>query len=49
VAFSAQLRKPGDFVAHNDTAQPILVVRGTDGVLRAFLNVCRHRSASCRR
>ena len=46
VAFSGQVRKPGDFVVHNDTGQPILVVRGTDGVLRAFLNVCRHRSAS---
>src|SRR5258705_7035949 len=46
VAFSGQLRKPGDFVVHNDTGQPILVTRGTDGVLRAFLNVCRHRSAS---
>ena len=46
VAFSGQLRKPGDFVVHNDTGQPILVVRGTDGVLRAFLNVCRHRSAT---
>lgn len=46
VAFSGQVRKPGDFVVHNDTGQPILVVRGTDGVLRAFLNVCRHRTAS---
>ncbi len=46
VAFSGQLRKPGDFVTHTETGQPILVVRGTDGVLRAFLNVCRHRSAS---
>ena len=45
VAFSAQLRKPGDFVTSIDTGQPILVVRGTDGKLRAFLNVCRHRSA----
>ena len=46
VGFSGQLRKPGDFVTHNDTGQPILVVRGTDGQLRAFLNVCRHRSAT---
>ncbi|MDP1751750.1 MAG: Rieske (2Fe-2S) protein, partial [Reyranella sp.] len=46
VAFSAQLRKPGDFVANNDSGQPILVTRGTDGKLRAFLNVCRHRSAT---
>jgi phenylpropionate dioxygenase-like ring-hydroxylating dioxygenase large terminal subunit len=46
VAFSGQVRKAGDFVVHNDTGQPILVVRGTDGELRAFLNVCRHRSAT---
>src|SRR5947207_3109670 len=45
-AYSGQLRRAGDFVVHNDTGRPILVVRGTDGVLRAFLNVCRHRSAS---
>ena len=46
VAFSAQLRKPGDFVTSTDTGQPILVARGIDGKLRAFLNVCRHRSAT---
>jgi phenylpropionate dioxygenase-like ring-hydroxylating dioxygenase large terminal subunit len=46
VAFSSQLAKPGDFVTHDASGQPILVVRGTDGVLRAFLNVCRHRSAT---
>ena len=36
VAFSGQLRKAGDFVVHNDTGQPILVVRGTDGTLRIW-------------
>ena len=46
VGFSAQLRKPGDFIANNDTGQAILVARGLDGKLRAFLNVCRHRSAT---
>jgi phenylpropionate dioxygenase-like ring-hydroxylating dioxygenase large terminal subunit len=46
VAFSDQLRKPGDFVTSVDTGQPILVTRATDGKLRAFLNVCRHRSAT---
>jgi phenylpropionate dioxygenase-like ring-hydroxylating dioxygenase large terminal subunit len=46
VGYSAQLRKAGDFVTHDATGQPILIVRGTDGVLRAFLNVCRHRSAT---
>lgn len=46
VGFSAQLRKPGDFIANNDTGQNVLVTRGLDGRLRAFLNVCRHRSAT---
>ncbi|TMJ31557.1 MAG: Rieske 2Fe-2S domain-containing protein [Alphaproteobacteria bacterium] len=46
VGHSAQVAKPGDFVTHDATGQPILIVRGSDGVLRAFLNVCRHRSAT---
>jgi len=46
VGFSAQLRKPGDFLTNNDTGQAILVTRGLDGKLRAFLNVCRHRTAT---
>jgi phenylpropionate dioxygenase-like ring-hydroxylating dioxygenase large terminal subunit len=46
VGFSSQVRRAGDFVTHEHTGQPILVVRGTDGVLRAFLNVCRHRGAT---
>lgn len=46
VGFSAQLRKAGDFITHNQTGQPILVVRQADGDLRAFLNVCRHRGAA---
>src|SRR5205814_9179732 len=28
---------------------PVLVARGTDGVVRAFLNVCRHRGNRLRR
>lgn len=46
VGHSNQVRRPGDFFTHDATGQPILVTRGTDGVLRAFLNVCRHRSAT---
>jgi phenylpropionate dioxygenase-like ring-hydroxylating dioxygenase large terminal subunit len=46
VGFSAQLRKPGDFITNSDTGQNVLVTRGMDGKLRAFLNVCRHRSAT---
>jgi phenylpropionate dioxygenase-like ring-hydroxylating dioxygenase large terminal subunit len=45
VAAASTLAAPGDFVAHDHTGVPLLVVRGEDGVLRAFLNVCRHRGA----
>lgn len=42
---SSQVRNPGDFVTHNDTGVPLLVVRGRDGRLNAFMNVCKHRGA----
>jgi len=33
------------FVAEVDT-EPLIIVRGRDGVLRAFYNVCRHRGTA---
>jgi len=45
VGFATQVREPGDYLTHDDTGVPILVVRDRDGVLRAFINVCRHRNA----
>ncbi|VTT97823.1 (2fe-2s)-binding protein : Rieske (2Fe-2S) domain protein OS=Roseiflexus sp. (strain RS-1) GN=RoseRS_0979 PE=4 SV=1: Rieske: Ring_hydroxyl_A [Gemmataceae bacterium] len=36
---------PGQFLTTEVADEPILVVRGDDGVLRAFVNVCRHRAA----
>lgn len=45
VALTGDLPRPGDFITNDLTGQPILVVRGKDGVVRAFLNVCRHRGA----
>jgi len=35
--------EPGDFFEHRIGWLSVLVVRGDDGVLRAFQNVCRHR------
>ena len=40
-----QVARPGDFVTAEIAGEPVLVVRGDDGVLRAFFNVCRHRAA----
>lgn len=43
IARSSDLPEPGDFATHDASGLPILVARGTDGALRAMLNVCRHR------
>src|SRR5262245_42428948 len=39
-----QVREPGQFVAGEVAGMPIVVLRGADGALRAFYNVCRHRA-----
>jgi phenylpropionate dioxygenase-like ring-hydroxylating dioxygenase large terminal subunit len=43
IALSADLPNPGDFYATDIAGKPILIVRGKDGVAKAFLNACRHR------
>jgi choline monooxygenase len=40
-----QVAKPGDFFTADVAGEPILVVRGEDGLVRGFFNVCRHRAA----
>jgi choline monooxygenase len=40
-----QVEKPGQFVTATIAGEPIVAVRGTDGQLRAFYNVCRHHAA----
>ena len=40
-----QLEKPGDYFTGDLVDNPYVVVRGDDGVLRAFHNVCRHHAA----
>jgi len=44
-AFSAELREAGDYRSMNVADVPVLLTRGSDGAVRAFLNVCRHRGA----
>jgi choline monooxygenase len=40
-----QVARPGDYFTADVAGEPVVVVRGDDGVLRAFVNVCRHRGA----
>jgi phenylpropionate dioxygenase-like ring-hydroxylating dioxygenase large terminal subunit len=42
---AADVKAPGDYVTLSIADVPVLVVRGEDGDLRAFRNVCRHRGA----
>jgi choline monooxygenase len=44
-AWSERLKDPGDYVAGTIAGYPIFVMRGDDGRLRGFHNVCRHRGA----
>lgn len=44
VAHHNQLAEPGDHVVEKVGEVPVIVIRGQDGVLRAFPNVCRHRA-----
>jgi choline monooxygenase len=42
-----QVERPGQFVScETASGEPIAVVRGNDGVLRGFFNVCRHHAAA---
>jgi len=41
-----QVEKPGQYVSANVAGEPIVAVRGNDGVLRGFYNVCRHHAAA---
>ncbi len=41
-----QVRAPGQYITWELAGEPILVVRGSDGVLRGFFNVCRHHAAA---
>ena len=41
-----QVDKPGQFVTATIGGEPLVAVRGNDGVLRAFYNVCRHHAAA---
>ncbi len=39
-----QVREPGSFFTSSIADEPLLIVRGNDGEVRAMSNVCRHRA-----
>jgi phenylpropionate dioxygenase-like ring-hydroxylating dioxygenase large terminal subunit len=42
---TSQLPEPGDFKVLNVGQESAIIVRGTDGNLKGFANVCRHRGS----
>ena len=43
VAHVSQLKEPGDYLAFQILDEPMMVVHGHDGRIRALTTVCRHR------
>ena len=42
---TGEVSEPGSFVSSRAGDVPVVLVRGRDGELRAFVNVCRHRGS----
>src|SRR5690242_2139938 len=45
VGRAERLAMPGDYLTADVAGESVIVVRGEDGVLRGFYNVCRHRGS----
>ncbi|MEM7177718.1 MAG: aromatic ring-hydroxylating dioxygenase subunit alpha [Pseudomonadota bacterium] len=39
-----EIPRPGDFMTYDIVDEPVVAIRGEDGVIRALSNVCRHRA-----
>ena len=46
VDLSKQVREPGHYITCKVAGEPILVIRCSEGALRAFYHVCRHHAAA---
>jgi choline monooxygenase len=46
VGHVSELSEPGQYVTANVGREPVVVIRGHDGELRAMSNVCRHRAST---
>ena len=46
---ACEIPRPGNYVTHKVGLYSVVIVRGADGVVRAFHNTCRHRGSTlCR-
>lgn len=45
LAMTGEMREPGQYKTMFIVDVPVLMIRGKDGQVRAFLNVCQHRGA----
>ena len=43
LAHESEVPNCGDYIRRQIGLQPVIVIRGTDGVVRVFFNRCRHR------
>lgn len=43
LAHESELSEPGDYVCRQLAGESVVVIKGDDGIVRAFLNSCRHR------
>lgn len=46
LGFKAEVSEPGSYLWLTIGPHPILVVRGRDGVIPGFHNICRHRGGA---
>ncbi|MBU2980230.1 aromatic ring-hydroxylating dioxygenase subunit alpha [Lentibacter algarum] len=42
---ACEIPKPGNYIVHEIGTYSVVIVRGTDGIIRAFHNSCRHRGS----
>ena len=43
VGHSCQVKEPGEFFTVTIGTDPLIIIRGDDGIIRAMHNTCRHR------